>query len=416
MSSSKQRIALYSPVPPAKTGTAVYLEELVREAKPLLEVHDAIIVCDRNLHDILPKRLHGFDVTDDASYISQNNDIVFCFIANNKFHNFVYRHLRRTKSQNIISVIHDLSVYMAVDQMICTGYDGMWCRDLSDYVEREVPRLRTSITGRMGERRLPEQLKYSLMCQTQVIEKSSLVITHSHHAAIRMLLEHRIDDKTLPIMVMRMPKIPIEATKVKKNNENAFTIGVFGWISYSKRPAEIVSAFGRFLNYLKIEERAFVKLKFVGEVADSRLDPETLAEEYGIRSFVECTGYVSIEKFRAEQCDCDVFLNLRFPSCGELSGTLNEFARLERPFAVSHYQSFKEEEATCHISIDPKTEIDDICRFLVDVYERWKARAHTPRQTSRFPRLPPKLDPSEAMRLAVNFMTSNIENGVRGDA
>ena len=144
----------------------------------------------------------------------------------------------------------------------------------------------------------------------------------------------------------------------------------FWLISKAKRPVQLIEGLRDFLKTLPEAEQQLVRLKFVGEVADQRYDPHHLAALMGVSSHVACTGYLPIEEFRNQLMDCHVFLNLRFPSCGETSGTLNELSGFDRPYAVSYYQAFAEEGATRHISIDPGTETAEITRFLQDAY-RW---------------------------------------------
>ncbi len=404
LSSKRPKLTIYSPIPPVKSGTATYLDDLISEMGSELSGFDIQFVADEECYSNLPYNFATYPVIPSCKHLETPEEIILCFIGNNQYHRYVHRFIRRTKSKKIISFIHDLSCYMGVDSMLCSGYDGMWYPDLETYTKLELPRMKTLLVSRIGEWRIPEHLKYSIMCQSVALQRSAVIVTHSHYAALRLCCEHDLGDRKLPILVMRMPKAYTPIVSDGRVPSKDFTIGVFGWISKAKRPVQLIEGLRDFLKTLPEAEQQLVRLKFVGEVADQRYDPHHLAALMGVSSHVACTGYLPIEEFRNQLMDCHVFLNLRFPSCGETSGTLNELSGFDRPYAVSYYQAFAEEGATRHISIDPGTETAEITRFLQDAYRWTKFKDAIPAPQIHFENLASKFSPSDALRRAIHFL------------
>src|SRR6185437_11785204 len=110
-------------------------------------------------------------------------------------------------------------------------------------------------------------------------------------------------------------------------------------------------------------------------------------------------GHISDDRFASEMASSSLLLNLRFPSCGETSGTLNLARDLGVRIAVSSYQAFREERADYHISISPDKEIEEICSVISREYNRWLTGSPVgDSPVVNYPDLPPKFSSAQALR------------------
>ena len=383
-----------------KTGTARYLSLFLEECGDILRDHQPVIVTPSGLGAPNPS-LRGIPIVSDRDYCAAENDVLFVFVANNRFHMFVFSILeRRKKSSRVISIIHDPQCFMNVDHIqrnLGRKYDpeGM-VKDL----KFEIPNLREWIMSRWQQAGLPQILKFNLMAQSRIIEASDVMVVHSYYAALKLLLEsgHGVE-RMPPILVMQHPRHPsIEGHPLLPRGRK-FVVGCFGWISQAKRPIPIISGFSRFLSSLPAHEREAVELKFVGELTQKSLDPSVLAQAYGCEKNCVHLGHVSDERFLREMSTVNIMFNLRFPSCGETSGTLNLAKEMGIRVAMTNYQAFKEENADFLISLAPDKEVDEICAAITAVYRDWIAgKATTSRAPSPRYALPKKFDARQALQ------------------
>lgn len=108
-------------------------------------------------------------------------------------------------------------------------------------------------------------------------------------------------------------------------------IGFFGFLTSAKRAEVVLEAFR-----IARERDSRLALLIVGEPAPD-IDVERLRGD-GIVT----TGYVADEEFPRYYAIADRFVNLRYPSAGETSGTLIRALDAGKPVAVSDYAQFAE--------------------------------------------------------------------------
>jgi hypothetical protein len=109
---------------------------------------------------------------------------------------------------------------------------------------------------------------------------------------------------------------------------------------------EFLQGFALFLDRRTASELEDIELIIVGQ-----MHPDT---DYPIRGeisrldltdFVRTYDYVDDQSFAALVRTCDLIGNLRYPSCGETSGTLSHAHASGSQIITSRYQSFAEEVA-----------------------------------------------------------------------
>ena len=381
-----------------KTGTARYLTLFFEACRDALRSHQPMIVTPSDKGPTADSFM-GVPILRDKEYESADDDILFAFVANNHFHKFIFPLLeRRRRGVRVVSIIHDPQCFMNVESLFCHTTDGFNVEGLRSHLRYELPNLKGWILSLWQQFNLPSILKYNLMAQSKIIDSSDVLIVHSYYAALRLLLESSYGMEMPPILVMQHPRDRSIESVVRRASDGKFVVGCFGWISEAKRPISIVAGFSRFLSALPRQDRAAVQLKFVGELADKSLDPLVLAKTYGCEENCVHLGHVPDKQFLEDMASVNLLFNLRFPSCGETSGTLNLASEMGVRVAMSSYQAFKEENADFLISLSPDKEVDDICAAIRTAYDGWvdQEKPITDESARRYS-LPEKFDVHQAL-------------------
>lgn len=122
-------------------------------------------------------------------------------------------------------------------------------------------------------------------------------------------------------------------------NEKQILIGCFGWVNDNKRPDILLRAMIRL-----IEQNYNVRLVFFGK-NNSQKASDIIKEEH-LEEYVKITGFISDDEYTIALKECDIVVNLRYPSMGESSGTLCEAFKEGKAVivtAVNQYMEFPNE-------------------------------------------------------------------------
>ena len=297
-------------MPPAKTGIADYSEALVNELSRLAEV------C---VFDSGNKRFEHGDF-----------DVALYHIGNNPWHDFVYETALRHPG---IVVMHEANLHHLIADL--TIKRGDW----DAYVaECEYNGGAEALERAKQARALTIGPDYEGLAMTRrLLETSRGLIVHSNFVAERMREQgFRGPIATIPHGAW-IPEVDRNGARDKLGiDESNFLVGAFGHIKPYKRIAESLRAFRRLV---KLEPN--VRMILVGE-----LHPEfavtQMIRTLGLTEHVRVLGYTAIEKFVDYIAACDVILNLRYPTVGETSGSLQRALGLGRTVIVSDAGAFSE--------------------------------------------------------------------------
>ncbi|HBZ56579.1 MAG TPA: hypothetical protein DEO88_14335 [Syntrophobacteraceae bacterium] len=377
------RIVFLTPVPPMKSGTADFGLAFLQGLQPLLQGLSVTVAADmRFLEGAEVPPIHDFAVIDYQDYLPEATDTVFVSVGNNPFHSFCLHFLRRPKVvHKIISVLHDAQIFMHVDALCRIQGYGFNEDCLLDMMTDEFSHCASVFCDVWRGGRLPNLFYYTTAAQAMVTRHSSSIWVHSHYAAAKLLLEHASPEALPPIRVIHLPGgehlRPFDQKRSRPVTKE-FMVGVFGWVHPMKRVNEIIQAFSSWLRSLPGEEQSKVHLAVVGELPDSGFyDPVSVAEKVGVRDSVTFLGFTDLHTFEELLQQCSLIFNLRFPSVGETSGTLQRARDLGVPVAVSAYAAFHEEPADYKCSILPEEEQQDIMAVLNECWQVWRAFGST---------------------------------------
>jgi glycosyltransferase involved in cell wall biosynthesis len=297
-----RRLAMLTPLPPARTGVAHYASLLLPALRKAVEVE-------------------AFDSL--AGYRPSDFDAIIYQLGNNPHHEVMYAEAMRNPG---VVVLHDLVLHhLIVEMTLARG-------DVAGYVAA----LQTShgqpgaawARGRAAGLH-SEMGNFLLPASIEVAQRSRAVIVHNRYAAERL----RSFGVTTPIHVVAHPYVPETRTFERGSlfAPDQRVIGVFGFLTSAKRAEVVVEAFR-----IAREKDRRLALLVVGEPAPN-IDLSSLQGE-GIVT----TGYVDDDDFPRYYAIADRFVNLRYPSAGETSGTLIRALNAGKPVAVSDYAQFAE--------------------------------------------------------------------------
>jgi glycosyltransferase involved in cell wall biosynthesis len=311
------RVALYTPMPPARTGVAHYASMLAPALAKAVELE--VISSPPATRHPLP-----------AIYQ----------LGNNPHHEWIYKEAMEHPGVVVLHdmVLHHLIVEMTLARGDVAGYvaaleanhgaaGAAWARGRAAGLHSE-----------MGNFLLPASI--------EVANRSRAVIVHNRYAADRL----QSLGVTAPIHVVPHPyerhHVPSAGRK--------FVAGLFGFLTSAKRSEVVLEA----LREARAVNRD-VRLLVVGEPAPN-IDTAAFAGDG-----IVFTGYVPDEEFANYFGEVDRIVNLRYPSAGETSGTLIRAFDAGKPVAVSDYAQFAELPDDCVTKIPlGGDEVAALARFL----------------------------------------------------
>lgn len=320
------RLALFTPLPPVKSGIADYSAALLEHLRAFAEV---------TVFEHEPKH---FDPDAFDALIYQ--------IGNNQHHEFAYRMALRHPG---IVVLHEANLHHLVAEI--TIRQGDWDAYLRE-VEYDGGAAALEYGRRVQALEVGPDYEGVPMLR-RVLERSKGAIVHSEAVGSEL----RRAGFAGPI-----GRIPHGAWIEEVNRwewrarlgveEATPLVGIFGFLKPYKRIAESLRAFRRLVRVVPE-----AKMILVGEPHPD-LPVASLIRSLDLTASVRLLGYTPIEHFSGYISACDVVLNLRYPTVGESSGTLLRALGLGRAVIVSDVGSFREypDEVCLKLPVDAAEE------------------------------------------------------------
>jgi glycosyltransferase involved in cell wall biosynthesis len=320
------RVAFFSPMPPSKSGIADYSEALAAEmAKRVpLTIFDGPATSPGVSPGV------SFEASFEASFDSSAYDVALYHIGNNPYHGFAYEHALRHPG---VVVMHEANLHHLIADL--TIRRGDWDAYLAECefnggapALEHAKRARTLVTG-------PD---YDGVAMTRrLLERSRGLIVHSDFVAGLMRRQgFQGPIATIPHGAW-IPRTNRNATRHSLGvDESTPLIGAFGYLKPYKRIAESLRALRRLV---KLDPRA--RMILVGE-PHPEFDVEQLIRTLDLSGHVRILGFAPIDEFVEYIGACDIVLNLRYPTVGETSGSLQRALGLGKAVIVSNIGAFAE--------------------------------------------------------------------------
>jgi glycosyltransferase involved in cell wall biosynthesis len=335
------RLAFFTPLPPVRSGISVYAADLLPELAKRAEV-TAIV----DQPEWEPAR--GYRIVSFRDYRRDDYDAVIYELGNNPYHETIYREALR--NPGVVDfhdvVLHHLIVEMTLARGLVDEYIEIMRRNHGAAGEAWARGRAAGFHDEIGNFLFP--------CVRDVAERATQVIVHNEYAAAVV----RRSGVTTPVSVLDMP-FPPPLAAVREEGGGT-TIGMFGFVTDSKRPAVVFEAFA-----IARREDPALRLLVVGEPAPN-LDLNELAKRFDLSDHAwEATGYVAEDAFDRYLSKVDRVVNLRYPTAGETSGALLRIFHAGKPVAVSDYGQFAEfpDDAVTKIPLGAG-EIEALVRFM----------------------------------------------------
>ncbi len=324
------RVAVLTPLPPARTGVAHYASMLL----PALAERVSVRAFDS---------LEG--------YRRDEYDAVIYQLGNNPHHEVMYAEAMRAPG---VVVLHDLVLHhLIVEMTLARG-------DADAYVEAlEANHGAAGVAWARGRAAglHSEMGNFLLPASVDVAKRARAVIVHNHYAADRL----RSFGVETPIHVVPHPYVP-EPRRFDRDAIRARfglgtthrVIGFFGFLTSAKRAEVVLEAFR-----IARARDSRLALLVVGQPA-----PNIAAIE---AEGVITTGYVADDEFPGFYAATDRLVNLRYPTAGETSGTLIRAFDAGKPVCVSDYAQFAEFSDDCVVKVPLGSgEVEALVAFFLD--------------------------------------------------
>jgi len=316
------KVAIFSPMPPERSGIADYAALLL----PALQARCQVVTVRRGRKT--PPR--GTDLS--VYHIGNNPDA----------HGWIVEALRRTPG---LVVMHDFVLHHLVAGLTIGRRDG---HGYLDAMEREGGVVGRLLGHAVLDKRIPplwENRPEDFHLAGEVLGLATGLIVHSHYVRARA----RAAGYEGPIWVVPHPAFPVPDLAPATGVEGEPLFGSFGNVNASKRIPQLLEAFARVRQRHEASALLLVGATSPGFDLDRRLQRLGLDGAGLVRE-----GYVDERRLWELMLAADVHVNLRSPTMGETSGTAIRALSLGRPLIVSDVGWFSElpDEVALRIPVD----------------------------------------------------------------
>lgn len=287
------KLSWYSPMPPERSGVAVYSSELIKYFNK-----SDISINPRN---------------------NRNSNINVYSIGNHPLHDSLYERMLEFPG---IVLVHDLNIHDLIYYR--TAGRGGYLRYVNYLLNEEhissddvVHLLYTDFPAKYHYFR-----KYDLIRETAL--HNNFFIVHTEHAK-RTILSINADANILRVNHFSSWSQQINRDAGKK----VITIGIFGYISENRHIAEIIHAFADFIAHSSREYRIIIAGTDTDAVAEHAVD------KWAINDRVKIIQYPSDDKFLDIMKYVDYGINIRYPHNGEVSGNMIKMMGFGIPVAAN---------------------------------------------------------------------------------
>ena len=326
------KVAVFSPMPPERSGIADYSALLL----PALQARCEVVAVKRG-----------------ARRPPRGTDVSVYHIGNNPAaHGWIVDALRRTPG---IVVLHDFVLHHLVSGITLARGDS---KAYLDALERDGGLVARLLGYAVMEKRIPplwENRPEDFPLAGEVLGLATGLIVHSRYVRDRA----RAAGYAGPVWIVPHPAFPVPALEpLGVDGDPVFA--AFGNVNASKRAPQLLDAYARVRPGLPASTLLLVGATSPGFDLDRRLQRLGLDGAGLVRE-----GYVAEDRLWQLMAAADVHVNLRSPTMGETSGTAIRALALGKPLVVSDVGWFSElpDEVALKVPVDAH-EVDTLAAAL----------------------------------------------------
>jgi len=363
------RVACFTPLPPRQSGIADYSAALLPR---LAENVDLEVFVEETNPPAGPLRTRHF-----RDYRPEEFDLVLYQVGNNPDHTYLYDVALEHPG---VVTLHEFNLHHLVAAATITR--GDWDEYLRE-VERNGGPEALAHARRVKAREVGPDYE-NLPMNRRLLESSRALVVHSGFLAGQV----RAAGCLLPLGVIPHGAVldgeldPAARLRQRRQlglDEQTPLIGIFGFLKPYKRVAPALRAFQRLV---RLEPRA--RMILVGE-EHPELQVSRLISSLGLEEHARHLGYVPLDDFQDYIAAVDICLNLRYPTAGESSGTLQRALAMGRAVLVSEVGSFAElpDRICLKVPVDGR-EVDFLFECLNLLVSRPEARRALGEEARRY--------------------------------
>lgn len=321
----KAHIAIWTPLPPQKTGIADYVAEILPFLTRFFDIE--LFVADN--YDVLPDFREKYKVFFYTEYKVRDSlkpfDLNIYQMGNNSYHNYIYEQALKVPG---LVVLHDLSLsFLQYDYYVGMHHDLEFFKSEMEYSEGHDALVKFSRIFDSGNNDHMMEFFGDALMLRRLVERNYAVMSHLEYCA--SIARTRYKARLAYSMYLGSPDPFVEfpgLTKEKAREElkipdNVFLAGVFGHLQATKQNDVVLRALARLKH---THPQLFVAM--VGEINPANQYDQFLNEQIQtlqVQDKLRITGYVSMVDMHKYYIACDVIVNLRYPSFGQMSATLS---------------------------------------------------------------------------------------------
>lgn len=320
----RKRIAIFSPLPPVKSGISDYQTRLL---PALSEKYDCEFFIDDGYIPQVDKSIKGIQVYRHFQFPSRANhyDAVIYQMGNSGYHLFMIPYLHKYRG---IVILHDLNLH---------GMTISWTLALNDketyyqVVKANLGAKARDIVDRVVEGSLPRAHEH-ITLNKYYLASANAVLVHNRYSLNQLTDLKNVSLARLPI------ELPAEerSTSAAKSH---FIFASFGYLPPHKHVDAVIRALALLVEQGVQDAHYYV----VGQVdTEYRAELDTLIRQLNLESYVHFTGRLETEEYVRYLKLADVAINLRYPTYGESSASLLDTLAHGIPTIVSDIGSFSE--------------------------------------------------------------------------
>ncbi len=362
------KIAYFTPLPPQKSGIAIYNAQLL----PYLSQFAELILFTDYPHEIdEPLRQH-FTIRDTKQFagpLAESFDICLYQMGNNvNYHRQIYKTLRRFPG---IVTLHDTNLHSFYGELLMKqGQFAAYTREMAfAYGQIGLTHARRT----RFERANYDVARFPLF--ERIVQKSLGVIVHNQYS--KKLVTQRCPRKA--VAHINLHQVPL-AEQLPSQTDAKTQLGYqpddillasFGYVSPSKRVDVVLQALAKLKERLPLPR---LRYALVGQQVEG-YNLQSLLHQLGLENDVSLVGYADETLFQTYLAAVDIGINLRYPTHGETSSTLLALMAAAKPTLVSNLDAFAElpDDICLKIGIGPdeQAQIEDaLTRLVSSVAER----------------------------------------------
>lgn len=311
-SSAKKRLAFFTPLSPARSGIALYSEELL----PALSKYYKIdVVIDETQSDF--RKTDNYSIITTKEFLDNAYDYerILYQMGNSIFHDYMHEILEIYPG---VVCMHDfyLSNYYRYKETHA-GLERIWCEQLISSHGYKALIERAEIND-------DEQIMFQYPSNFNVLSNAIAVIVHSDHAKHLARKWYKnsmfLDWERIPLLrAAPLSRDKKNARKALNIDDDTILICSFGLLDQSKLNHSLIEALAIALK----NENKKVKMVFVGELGgDYKITIEALIDKLKLRPVIEVTGWASDLLYCQYLAAADIGVQLRSLSRGETSAAV----------------------------------------------------------------------------------------------